>query len=173
MQTAEATSYRGRETETRALGRTWKVGRWTLDVFDDYSAWAAEKLPDPIKVALREVESLSDEEFRVLNRREMKEEDRQRKLHFLRQQQDRLTRIAMEQATSYLSFTSKPFQSLMNSPRGGAHLLMLLLRQHHPDVTEDDAFYIVVEIGNEELQRIMSVTMGKTPPAPNGSGREG
>lgn len=169
MQPEELASYHGRETTTQALGRTWRFSRWSLTILDTWTEWAAEQLPDPLDVAMPKVEALANQEYDVLQRENMREEDRKRKLHFLRSQQERISRLAMEQATSYLAFNSQAVQSLMRHPRGGAQLLLLLLREHQPNVTLEDAFALANTISEEEKDRIMAVTQGKMPPSKRGN----
>jgi hypothetical protein len=162
-------SYRGRETETKALGKTWRVSRWTLNVLDEFNDWARTILPDPLAVAEKEVLRLQRGARTVREDRELDDEEKQFRLQGNLEQQERISRLAMDEATSYLSLQSKQFQSLINSARGAAHLLLLLLREHQPDITEDVAFGIASGgISPAEMQRIMEVTAGK---ASGGNGR--
>ncbi|MBY0523426.1 MAG: hypothetical protein K2R98_08500 [Gemmataceae bacterium] len=160
-------SYRGRETETQALGTTWRFARWTVNVLDDFTAWAKTQLPDPIDVAQAKVDELAAAEFDLLQRKDMPEPELKKRLFVNRQAQERLSKIAMEKACSYLAFTAPEFQSLLNSSRGSAQLLQLLLRKHHPNVTADEAFNIATAVEKKELERIFAVTAGKSPPSGN------
>ncbi len=163
-------TFRGRETTFEALGRMWRVSRMDVDVMDDFCAWAGTVLPDPLDKAADQVERLASREYAVTNDKTLTEEERQRQLFFLRQHQDRLTRIAMERASSYLALNSPEVVSVRRHPRGGAQLLHLLLRKHQPDVTIDECLRIMLEIDAEEFIRVMSVAMGKAPPAPPDTG---
>lgn len=149
-------SFCGKECEVQALGQTWRFGRWTLGVLDEWTDWARGQLPNPI-----------DEAVKVIERMELDEQERkitnQRLLLTRNKIKDELVNAAMRRASSYLAFNSPEVQSLMNSPRGAARLVKLLLKTNHPDVSEEQALDLVMALG-EDLQRIMLVTAGKSPP---------
>lgn len=162
-------AYRGRETETQALGKTWRLSRWTLNVLDEFNDWARTQLPDPLAVADKAVERLQLSARRIRQQAKLKPTDKdhldENEAAFLLQanaeQQERHSRNAMDEATSYLSLQSRQFQSLLNSARGVARLLFLLLRDHHPDIDEDTAFAVASCLDEEEVKRIMQVTSGR------------
>jgi len=159
-------TFRGREATFEALGRTWRASRFDVDVIDDFTAWAGTVLPDPLEKSAAQVERLCAREYAVTQDKTLSDDEKQRQLFFLRQHQDRLTRLALERASSYLALNSPEVVSLRKHPRGGAQLLHLLLVKHQPDVTLDECFRIMLEIDSDELCRVLAVTMGKAPPTP-------
>lgn len=158
----EAT-FRGRETEAKALGQTWRFSRWTLNVLDEFLDWARTQLPDPLEVAEKAIFRLQREARRIRESKEYDDGEKQFLLSTNAQQQSLWADKAMDEATSYLGMGSPQFQSLLNSARGAARLAMLLLRKHHPDIDEETAFAIASEVG-DDMQRIMSITAGKASP---------
>lgn len=73
-----------------------------------------------------------------------------------------LTSMALNKASSYLQFQSPEMASLLNNIIGGAYLFFLLLRRNHPDMTEDLACEIYMELGEEEVSRIFQTTQGQS-----------
>lgn len=146
----------GREVTAEALGRSWTFSRWTLTILDDFLTWARTQIPDPLDLATRHVEKMMVEEEKISNKALLAHRNKIK---------DELVTGAIKQAASYLDFGSPQVQSLLHSPLGGSHLLMLLLKAHQPDVTEEDAFQIIQEIGDQKLQHIMDVTTGKVAPS--------
>jgi hypothetical protein len=156
----------GKEQTVEALGKTWRVGRWTRNVWDDFTAWAKDNLPDP----LQEVESSIERMMTLAAKAGTAEEkDPAKKAELLRTAQmweaqaDHLLRMALDKKTSYLSVNSPEMGSLINSVVGGAQLLHLLLKTHQPDSTVDDAYWIIQELGGERLQAIYQIASGKAP----------
>lgn len=137
----------GRETELKALGKTWTLARWTRDVWEEFLVWARTQLPDPIEVALRHVDQLPPAIA------------------------EKLVAEALKQATGYLSIGSPRVTELLNSPEGITRLIWLLLRKHHPEASEDTALAIVFEVGAESLQAKIDQAAGvQSAPAGNGPG---
>ena len=166
-------TYRGRETETTALGRIWKISRCDLDTWDTFFAWARKQLPDPLKVAEDAILRLMKHARQTKDRDDLDAVEKKFLLEANAVQQEAIQRIAMDKACSYLAMDSPEFQSLLRTPRGSAKLMALLLSQHQPDVTEQTALEIVQEIGEAETIRIAEVTQGKSgggkPAVGNGS----
>lgn len=179
----------GREVEIEALGRTWKVGRWDRKVWIDFADWARTMLPDPIEAMTKHIDKLSLKDadtMRELMKRDYEEEDRCRK-RFAEvaekegeaaaqklpppirmapqyvQLADVMAQRALDKASSYLSFNSPEMTSLLSSVPGETRIFWLLLKKHHPDVTEDDAFEIKMEIGQIKLADVMAAASGKAP----------
>ena len=150
-------SFCGRECEAEALGQRWRFSRWTLRVLDDWTEWARTILPNPIdECAAAILRMESDEEKCKIS--DPKIIARRNKI------KDELVTAAIRQASSYLATSSPEVKSLLNSPRGAAHLLLLLLKPNHPEVTEEKAFDIVQVLG-PDLERVMLTTAGRSPPA--------
>jgi len=163
MRADELATYRGREAEFESLGQTWRASRFDMNVMDDFALWAQKHLPDPIEVAERQVEKLAAEEYRLKQEKGGDEESRKARLHYLEQQQERLTRMAMEKGTSYLAWDSPEMEAVRRSPRGAAQLMYLLLKKHHEGMTPQQALNILVDANKEDLSRVMALIMGKPP----------
>ena len=167
MRPDEFATYRGREAEFESLGQTWRASRFDMDVMDDFAQWAQGRLPDPIQVAEKQVERLAAEEYRLRQEKCGDEDARKARLHHLQQQQERLTRMAMEKGTSYLAWDSPEMVAIRQSPRGAAQLMYLLLRTNHEGVTPQLALNILVGAKKDDLLRVMATIMGRPPkPAP-------
>jgi len=131
----------GRESELTALGRTWRISRWTRKIWNDWLDWAKTVLPDPVDTAQKRIEKWP--------------------AHL----QAEVARDALDRANMGLSIGSRPVSALMDSPEGACQLLYLLLKKHQPDVTEDDAMDILMEVGLEAVQKRFDRASG-TPPVP-------
>lgn len=164
---SEAT-YRGRETETKALGKTWRVSRCDLNVWDSYFDWARKHLPDPLKVAEDAVLRLMKHARQISEREDLDKEEKKFLLAANAVQQESVSRLAMDKACSYLAMDSPEFQSLLRTPRGSAKLMAMLLTEHQPGTTEEMALEVVQEIGEDEIKRIVEVTQGRSGPKPAG-----
>ena len=143
----------GREQTETVLGQTWTFGRWERRVWADLVAFARKTLPNPIEEAAKHLDKMPQVvgEF--------------------------LVRGALEKAASYLGFNSPEMQSLLNSIEGGSHLAYLLLKPHHPDITEDDAYHVFMALSQKparaatpadpnppsRMREIFDLTSGKAP----------
>ncbi len=164
---ADPARFRGKETTSLILGVTWTFSRFSIDIWEPFLDWAATVLPDPIDVALQKVNRLADEYEKVKNDASLSDSRRGHLLLVNGTMQGAVTKIAMDEALSYLSPGSPRVQSLMRSPRGGAHLLRGLLTEHHPAVTLEECGWMIQEMEDAELERIIRVTSGKLGPAGN------
>lgn len=153
-------SYVGRECAYEILGQTWRFSRWELHVLDSWIEWARTQLPDPIERCTKVIERMMVEEEKITDAAVLM---RRNKI------KDELVHAAMKQANCYLAFNSPEVQSLIQSPRGAAELLRLLLVKHHPDITRDQAFALVQAMPANMLQEIMETTAGRTPPGQKNS----
>lgn len=160
-------TFRGRETTAQALGTTWTFSRWELDKLDEWVDWARTKLPDPLAAATAQIERMMEEEDQRTQAAKTDLEKTKLQAWLARRAKikDELVETAMQKATSHLDFGSAEIQSLLRSLRGLAQLAFLLLREHHPAITTEQAFGVVAELGQEEIQRILDTTMGMAPPA--------
>ena len=156
-------SFCGRMCEAEVLGQRWKFARWTWRIIDLWTEWAQEQLPNPITKAIAAIEHMDKEEL------ERKITD-PRVLASRNKIKDELVNAAMKQAGNYLGFTSAEVQALINSPRGAAHLVVLLLIENHPDITDEKALDIITALGPEQFERILITTAGRSPPGRQGNG---
>jgi len=141
----ELAAHIGRETEIRALGSTWRLGRWDRGVWRRFLDWAKTQLPDPLEEALKVVDRLKEPAASNLVQR------------------------ALAEKTTFLSIGSPRVAELLQSLEGGVYLLYLLLQKHHPGITEDDAMEIGMEYGLQKLQEKLDQAAGTAPPEGNGA----
>src|SRR5262245_43027442 len=111
-----AAEHIGREQEIQALGRTWRLSRFTRALWAQFLEWARKVIPNPLDVIKPHLKDFTVE------------------------QQNLLVEKAGERALNHLQENGKDTQALLNSADGAAYLLYLLLQQHHPEATLDDAF---------------------------------
>ena len=168
----------GREQTVEALGRTWKVSRWTRNTWDEYTAWAASKLPDPLAVVEESLERMMAR-AEAAHRRGLSEraKDSPPPPAFAisaqwKEMAERLLQTAFDQSTCYLAVNSPQMMSILNSPGGGVHMLWLLLREHQPGVTEDEAHDLHTALSGEAMGELFAVAQGRVP-AGNAGGRSG
>lgn len=139
----ELAAHVGREQTFDAAGRTWKLSRWERRVWWELLEWARPQIPDPVESIAKHLDKLPPD----------------------------VARYAVDKALAasriFLSINSPEVQSLIESLEGGVRTLYLLLREHQPEATEDDAYRIAISFGHEKLQRLFEVALGK--PAPSGS----
>jgi hypothetical protein len=135
----------GREQVVEALGRQWKVGRWTRRVWADFLAWAKPLVPDPLKVAKRALAEF-DPAFHAA-----------------------IVERAVELSGEYLSVGSPQVGRLLDSVEGTVHVLWLLLKDGNPGVTEDDAFDLAAALGPVGLRAVLDASAGRVPPGAEGN----
>lgn len=118
----------GREQTEQALGERWTFGRWDRAVWADFFAYARTVLPNPVEVAAKSIDKLPQPAAEFL------------------------VRCALDKACSYLSVGSPEVQSFLSSIEGGSYLAYLLLRKHHPTLSEDDAFNVFMAMSQVPAQ---------------------
>jgi hypothetical protein len=103
--------------------------------------WAATIIPDPLEVVKKHLKDFPPE------------------------QASRLVEIAGEKAVNYLQENSADVAALLQRVDGLGYLFYLLLRPHQPEVTLDEAFDVVVDLGLEAAARLRERAEGRVPPA--------
>ena len=137
--------YVGRETVVEALGKKWTVGRLTRSALADQLAWARKDLPNPVDEAIKQAEKIYASSLPDA----IKDA-----------QANQILAEAREAKRGHLSDESPDIQSRIQSFEGGVRLFWLILKTHHPDVTEDEAFAIAEEVGPEKLAAIFDRASG-------------
>lgn len=135
----------GRESSLPALGKTWRVGRWTRAIWDGFVEWAKPRIKDPLEVAQKHLD------------------------RFPPGLQSIMVQHALELSSGHLALNGGPVQGLLATLDGSAYLLYLLLKQHHPEMTEDLAFEIAMDVDEKELKRVFDRSAGKVPPSAQGN----
>jgi hypothetical protein len=146
----------GREQTFDALGRTYTLGRWTRAVWRGFVAWAKDQLPDPrVSAGVFLAECLS---------RIPDDSTPERLL---------IVKLAIDKATGFVGMDSPEVAGLLNTMDGGVKLLELLLKQHHPDVTEDDAYEIYTAVGGAKIDAMAQACAGLLPEKKRDPGGDG
>jgi hypothetical protein len=140
-------SHVGRETTVEAMGRTWRVQRVERAVWSALLEWAKPRIPDPLAVAERMLARLPAEHHKEI------------------------VRLGMEASAEYLSIGSPQVMRCVSSVEGMTHLMYLLLQKHQPGTTEDEAFAIIMEIGQDRMRGVVKEAGGTVPPAAEGKGQ--
>lgn len=136
----------GREQVIEALGRRWTLSRWDRSIWRDLLEWAKPRVPDPVATAKRMMEALPEKHHADI------------------------VSAALELTQQPLGIEHPGVQAVVWSMEGMAKLCHLLLRKHHPGVTEDEAWDVAQEVGAQEMKRKMERAEGKVPPRPEGNG---
>lgn len=135
----------GRVQEFKALGRDWRLGRWTRAVWSALLEWAKPRILDPFDVAEKAMKRFPE------------------KFHA------EIVRDAVERAGEYLAIGSPSVMQAIGNLEGTAHLSWLLLKPAHPGLTEDEAFDIVVDVGVEKMALMLKRASGEPPPPSPGN----
>lgn len=115
----------GREVEIEAGGRTWRLGRLTVDVLFGFRDWIKDQVGDPFARLDRVLDRLPKEEA----------------LAAIREADDvcrQLERFSMQCPLA---------REWMNTELGAARMFQLLLLRHHPQATMDDGLLVAMELG--------------------------
>lgn len=169
----------GQEYTLKAFGQEWTLSRWDLDIWDPLLDWCRKVLRDPLDVAGESChridmrcQDLADEikalELLPISKRERDYEQtyvkKRKQFESWRNQQEFQTKLALVQATNYMSPDSEAVQSVIRSPRGMAHLVCILLEEHHPKITDKQAWAIVNAQPKDEMTRALQIVQGKGNP---------
>jgi hypothetical protein len=123
MQTQGIAPQTGRESQVKALGKWWTIGRFTVEIWDELLEWAKPRIISPLDHLERIIAKVPE------------------------QAAYRLVSEAMKEYPRILTILHPLFQEILDTPEGKLRRFYLLLRQHHPDVTPDLAKHILEEIG--------------------------
>jgi len=134
----------GREQTVKALGKEWKLARWTRAVWRELLEWARPQVPDPIDVAERLMKRLPPE------------------------QHAGVLAAALQMGCEPVHIGTPAVLALVNGMEGTAKLVSLLLKPSHPEATEDLAWDIILDVGLEMMAEIKRKAEGKPPRAPEG-----
>ncbi|MES2342327.1 MAG: hypothetical protein V4597_11660 [Pseudomonadota bacterium] len=140
----------GKESEVKALGRTWTTGRLTVGVIESFRDWVATQEGDPFDLPDKYLDRLDPATVAAI----------------LKEAKD-----TRDQLRGF-SLACPLAQKWLKNERGGAVLMHLLLKAHHPTATLDDALGILEEIGLAAAEQVVSDAHGSVPReagAPNGA----
>lgn len=117
--------YIGKETAVEVNGKTYTLSRMTRKILNEWLEWAEPQLVNPLDVVKGHLDG------------------------FTKEQQDLIIKEALKAARQRRDVTSPEVQGFMSTPAGMTHLVQLLLKDHHPDVTEDEAFEVAQAKGDD------------------------
>lgn len=127
----------GREQEFEALGQAWRFGRWERRVWWELLQWARPQVPNPLDL-VKDVLPLLPPATAAAVAKE-----------------------AIAASRTFLSVLSPEVKALIGSLEGSTQIVYLLLKDHHPKVSEDDAFRIVLSLG-DRLEGMLAIARGES-----------
>jgi hypothetical protein len=131
----------GKEASVTVNGKVWRLGRLDVDAIDEFMAWVREQVGDPFELVERFMGKIPQEES-VRQLREAEEVAKQLKA---------------------LSVQTPLAQQYVSTARGSAKLFQILLRTHHPDATESQAFLVAQALGEEGARKALQKAEGEFP----------
>lgn len=166
----------GREVTETVLGKAWTFSRWDRAIHQEFSKWAQTMLPDPLEAVQRNLDKIALKDAAILRQLQIDDLaetkraiEEKREAILLHKQYtpfaDLLVQKALDKAGMYLGFGSPEVTSLINTAEGSTHLLFLLLKQHQPEVTPDQAYAVMVSLG-PRLKDVLAAVQGKSEAAP-------
>lgn len=167
----------GVEIEKEALGQKWRFSRWTREVWRALASWAKDVLPDPYEALSKNLDKIALKDAEILrqlqiadNAERVKAKAESRPAILMAPQfrpfADTMVDKIIDKANSYLSFNSPELNSLINSAMGGAQLYYLLLKPNHPDITEEQAYEIMLALSSEDAKEIVAAVSGRSHAKP-------
>lgn len=147
----------GREQTFEALGRTWRLARWDRAVWRDLLEWARPRIPDPRKTAAEFLAMLPPAVTTIVGGVPITTDPNG-------DQKTEIVKAALADAQEYLSPTSPKVNALLGTLDGVCELFRLLLKPAQPDITDDQAYEIVLTIGQKQAEDLAKGTAGIAPP---------
>ncbi len=170
--------YIGRETTETILGQQWTFARADRAIDRDFAEYARTVLPDPIEAMTRNLDKVALKDAAVLRQLQIddnaeldKAKAENRPAILMAPQYvpfaDVMTRQAINKAACYLGMGSPEVQSVLTSVDGMSHLLFLLLRKNHKEITEDQAHELNIALGERFAAIVKRCRGGAEPTVPN------
>ena len=170
------------ECQERAIGKEWTFARFSMRVWERLADYGLSRLPNPLKAALEIVEEVSLKDAQILrnllaqDQAEFAEAELQKRMPKpaiaprWRPFSDVIWEKAYAQRSRYLQAGSPELQGLMDSHEGNGYLFYLLLRSHHPDITEEVAYDVYWDLftnggadGRRNPQQVIAICNGTAP----------
>ena len=133
----------GQETDVQALGKTWRVGRFTFGVLEEFVAWVRQEVGDPFAGLERIIDKVPPEVAKEMV----------------------AAAQAKAAALAAMDISDPLIQEYLGKVRGIVRVFHAMLRQHHPEMTIDQAFAIAAEIGLDKAAAAISQGKGRDPNA--------
>lgn len=123
--------YRGQETTiTGDDGKAYTLSRLTVKIQGQFAEWAASRLPDPLAEAARSIKDYP--------------------AHL----QEIIVKEALQEARAGRDFGSPAVQKLLErSGEAQAKFFQLMLQEHHPGITEEEAYEVAKHVKSEDSFR--------------------
>ena len=171
----------GRDCEEWAIGQKWKFGKFTRNVWADLAKEGRRLMPDPVAVALESIDLAVAKDAETIRRLQISDAEELKLAEaagrdpvLLAPQYVPITKgleeRAYEKKTSYLSAGSPELNSFLVSCEGQSYLFFLLLRKHHPDITDETAYDIYRDLaenagrdGRMTTEAIINTCNGRGP----------
>lgn len=165
----------GSEEIMTALGRDWKLSRWDRKIWKAWIKWAKGEFPDPVAGIRNEMleHAYRDQVMKAEIGREQNNIDKQAaqirinelsmRLAASAEVQKQLSKDAVLEAAKVISLGSPKAYELINSPEGAVYLLFLLMQKYQPEVTEDEAAEVYIQVGHEATQKTLDLAAGLAP----------
>ncbi len=152
----------GRECSEHAAGKLWRFGRFTRKVWVELGVEARRLLPNPVKdsldlfeaAALKDVEILRGLRAKDLEERERAKAEKRRAV-LLADEFEPLSKTMVADALAasrrYLGAGSPELSGFIQSHEGCSYLLWLLMQEHQPAVTLDEAYDVYWDLASNDI----------------------
>jgi hypothetical protein len=137
-------NFAGEPATFAALGRTWTLSRFSLSKWRPFVEWVKSQMPDPRELAFAYI---SNE-------------------HIPESKKAEIVQAALDREWRFTSIESEEVREARQTPEGMTQIVYLLLRDHHPEITPDDASIIVAAAVFKELAAAIARSEGEVPAAP-------
>lgn len=163
-----AANFIGLEQEITALGKTWKLARFTMGLMRPWLEWAKPQLRDPLARAHKHVEYLTARTIQIEKEHAGPEcaQLRDRLLKACNDEMEHVVNKAREEDGAHLSLDAPHVKALFTSIDGLAYLFYLLLKPAHPEMTRELAAQIVDDLGQDAAMQKVKTAEGVTPANP-------
>jgi hypothetical protein len=128
----------GREVTKTVNGKAYTFSRLERHIIEGFRDWIADQVGDPFADVERLLDKLPADEAKAMVK-EAKE--------------------TRDQLRSF-SLGCPLAQRFLRTEIGMGQLAFLQLRGHHPDITPDDAFQVVLTLGAREVGNVVNKTSG-------------
>lgn len=156
----------GQSTKIKdSQGRVWTISRQERRHAKQFEEWAKSRIKDPRAVAKDATLDLAKEEVKIRKDASLAADEKEAMVFALRQQQAVYSKSALELASGELSMEHPLVKALAATTDGMSEITRILLADHHPDVTWDDAFALLNDVGQEVIAEAFAKAQGEAPKA--------
>lgn len=120
----------GQEQTVKVGEKVYTLSKADASVREEFLEWARPRIADPIDAILGKLEKMKPKAASLF------------------------TREALQQARARYDFASPEIQQVAQTEAGIVKMISLLLRKHHPDITDEEALDVGQAIGDEEKARM-------------------